>query len=543
MKTKTLSSLFLVTLLSFTACNEYLDMAPTDKISDKLTWSKVEYGELAINYFYHDINYYGNFSDGQCRAGLTEGLTDMLKYSSMTYNPHMYIPNEIAYGGTVLTPNYVDVYLGNWTVDYQKVRRANEGIYNLQKFGTMSENDSKRLEAEMRFFRAQIYFDLIKRYKQVIIYDEDLSKIQKDMPLSTEEQGWDFVQADLEFAGQNLPVSNVATGRVTSGAAYALLSRAMLYAERWDVAKNAANNVTGYELESNFVNAFKRNSKEAILQYSYDKNGVTHSFDNYFSPGGDTGNNMTGGYATPTQEMVESFELATGGFPDWSKWHIAEGTNDSPPYEDLEPRFHATILYNGAQWKSRTIEPFIGGSDGWCNWKDDPIPAGRTTTGYYLRKLVDESHDFTTLIASTQPWTAIRYAEVLLNKAEACYHLNDIEGANNAIRAIRARAGLPYSNKTGDELMKAIRQERKVELAYEGFYYWDMRRWKLAETAFTGIRVHGLKIEKNANGTFKYTYVDCDKQDRNFPAKMYQIPLPSAELNNNSAIEQYKEWK
>ena len=70
-----------------------------------------------------------------------------------------------------------------------------------------------------------------------------------------------------------------------------------------------------------------------------------------------------------------------------------------------------------------------------------------------------------------------------------------------------------------------------------------MRRWKLAESAFTGSRVHGLKIEKNANETFKYSYVDCDKQNRNFPAKMYQIPLPVNELNNNSAIQQYAEWR
>lgn len=543
MKTKILSSILLGVLLSLTACNDYLDMTPTDKASDKLIWSKLDYAEQAVNSFYHDINYYGSFTTGQCVAGQTEGMTDILKYSSMTFNAHMYIPNEIAYGGSVLTANYVAYYLGNWATAYVKARRVNEGIHNLKKFGTLSEADALRLEAEMRFFRAQIYFDLVKRYKEVIIYDEDLTKIQKNTPLSTEAQGWDFVQADLEFAGQNLPVSSTANGRVTSGAAYALLSRAMLYAERWDVAKNAADKVTGYTLETNFADAFKSNSSEAILQYSYDKAGVTHSFDNLFAPGGDVGNNTPGGYATPTQEMVESFELATGGFPDWSPWHTEEGTNENPPYDQLEPRFHATVLYNGAEWKGRTIEPFIGGVDGWCNWKDDPVPAGRTTTGYYLRKLVDESHDFSTITASTQPWIAIRYAEVLLNKAEACYHLNDTEGANNALKTVRARVGLPHSNKSGESLMAAIRQERKVELAYEGLYYWDMRRWKLAETEFTGTRVHGLKIEQNANGTFKYSYVDCDKQNRNFPAKMYQIPLPTTELNDNSAVEQYKEWK
>jgi len=497
-------------------------------------------GTIADNH----INYYGNFNNGQSTAGMTESFTDIFKYGAMNYNSHAYIPNELAYGGSVLTVTYVSVYLGNWKTVYTKVCRINEGLYNLKKYSTMSEADNVRLEAEMRFFRALNYFDLVKRYKQVIIYDDDLTQINTDKALSSEADGWDFVQADLEFAGQNLGISPDAHGRVTSGAAYALLSRAMLYAERWDIAKSAAEKVTGYELTPNFVDAFKSNSNEAILQYSYDKSMVTHNFDNYYAPGGDAGNNTTGGFGTPTQEMVESFELATtGGFPDWSPWHNEQGASDTPPYAQLEPRFQATVLYNGAVWKGRTIEPYVGGTDGWASWRDDAVPAGRTTTGYYLRKLVDESHDFVTLPASIQPWIAIRYAEVLLNKAEACYHLGDNAGANAAIRAIRSRVGLPYNDKTGDALIDAIRQERKVELAYEGQYYWDMRRWKLADSAFTGIRVHGQKIEKNADNTFTYTYVDCDKQNRNFPSKMYQIPLPIDELNNNALVQQYPEWR
>ena len=103
---------------------------------------------------------------------------------------------------------------------------------------------------------------------------------------------------------------------------------------------------------------------------------------------------------------------------------------------------------------------------------------------------MDLCHSFTSVQASTQPWTEIRYAEVLLNHAEACYHLSGYaDKANKDIKDIRNRVGLPYSDKSGEDLMKAIRQERKVELAYEGHYYWDMRRWKLSATAFTGIRL------------------------------------------------------
>lgn len=547
MKSKILSVCLLGAALNFTSCNDFLDMTPSDGPTDKIVWSKVEYAELAINNFYHYINYFGSFNTGQCSAGMTEGLTELFKYGSTTYNAYMYIPNEIAYGGSVLSANYAASYLGNWSDAYEYVRRVNEGIYNMKKYSSFDSETSNRLLAEMRFFRGMLYFDLVKRYKEVIIYDEDLDKIQKDKALSSEAEGWDFVQKDLEFAGEHLPVDKISNGRLTSGAAYGLLSRAMLYAERWDVVKNASEKVMamGYELESSYADAFKSANKEAILQYSFDKSGVTHGFDNYYAPGGDralNGNDMTGGYGTPTQEMVESYELAqTGGFPDWTEWHNPEGTRETPPYQLLEERFHATVLYNGSVWKGRTVEPFIGGTDGWCTWKVDPTPDGRTTTGYYLRKMVDESHDFSEFTKCTQPWIAIRYAEVLLNYAEACYHTNDPSSANAKINELRGRVNLPEIKKSGDELMAAIRQERKVELAYEGFYYWDMKRWKLAETAFSGNRTHGLKVEK-VGGAFKYSYVECDTENRNFPAKMYRIPLPQSELSNNALVSQYPEW-
>ena len=177
-------------------------------------------------------------------------------------------------------------------------------------------------------------------------------------------------------------------------------------------------------------------------------------------------------------------------------WHSTTGTNDTPPYAELEPRFAATILYNGATWKERTIEPYIGGTTDGAHGKQMHSQQGRTTTGYYLRKLVDETHHFSKVQASTQPYIAFRLAEVYLNYAEACYKLNDAATALTYINKVRARVSLPgLKDLTGDNLFTALRHERKVELAYEGLYYWDMRRWGLSTTAFTGIKRHGLKIE------------------------------------------------
>lgn len=175
-----------------------------------------------------------------------------------------------------------------------------------------------------------------------------------------------------------------------------------------------------------------------------------------------------------------------------------------------------------------------------AKWKTDATTEGRTTTGYYLRKLVDEDHDFSITQNSTQPFVAFRLAEVLLNAAEACHNLGDDTKAVSLVNEVRARVGLPKIKSYTDE---ALRRRRKVELAFEGLYYWDMRRWGLSTTAFTGIRRHGLKIEKVGEGTYRYSYVDVDDENLNYPAKMNRLPIPEKELNNNKDIEQFVEWK
>jgi hypothetical protein len=254
--------------------------------------------------------------------------------------------------------------------------------------------------------------------------------------------------------------------------------------------------------------------------------------------------------------MVESYELATGGFPDWEPWH--DSTTETPPYADLEPRFHASILYNGSSWKGRAIEPFVGGADGWMEWNTEREPKGRTCTGYYLRKMVDEGHDVIAYSGGTQPIIVIRYAEVLLNKAEACYNLGESHyaTANELVKTIRARVDLPFDGGlTGQDLWKAIRQERKIELAYEGHWYWDLRRWGVAKNAYpeglSGYKLHGLKIERDKKDTpedasddvYTYTYVSVDDKNRNYPEKMDRFPLPESEMASNKEVQQYPEWK
>jgi len=551
MKKKIFIALSLCFVLA--ACNKYLDMTPRDSISDKVMWTSVESAEYAVNSIYSYS--YDIFANWPSAVGLTEAFTDEFKYGSYVNFAYCLIPSQVAYGGTNLTNSFVDVYLGCWSSLYEAVRRTNEALSNLKTLGTaLPEGDRNRLEGELRLMRGWLYFELVKRYKEVILYDEDLTAISVEKALSSEADGWKFIKDDLDFAAGVLPEKASAKGRLDKGAAYALISRAMLYAGDNDAVIAAADALAGlgYSLMGDYASAFtvpvQSGNPETILQYSFSyADNVTHEFDFYYTPGGDYKlvGQQGGGYGTPTQEMVESYELATGGFPDWSPWHGT--TTAQPPYEKLEPRFHATILYNGAPWKGRRIEPWIGGTDGWCQWNKEPKPEGRTTTGYYLRKGVDETHNLAERSQSIQHFVLLRYGEVLLNKAEACFRKGDTDGANAAVKAIRSRVGLPYTNKSGDALWEAIRQERRVELAFEGLWYWDLRRWGDAAEAWprglNGYQVHGLKIEPTAvDGQYKYTYVSVDDRDRNFPAKMYRFPLPDGELNSNPLVNQYPEW-
>ena len=535
--------------LSFTSCNDFLDPDPTDRLSEKLFWQNEESTDLYLNSFYPYLSSYGNFGTSQFNNGLlTEGMTDMLKYGS--YSAGVGNANRIVFNPYFVTADQSQG-LVIWTTSYERIRRVNEFLSSMSKYSTYNEDTNKRYEAQIRFIRAFLYYQLLLRTNTVIIFDKLPDGNSK--PLSPESDCWDFVEQDLDYAIQNLPVQWDATrsGRITKGAALAMKSRAMLLAKRWEKARAAASEVINlqdngslvYELNKDYKNAFKsyfdNGNKESILEFRYKLPAPYHSFDRDFAPGGDWANN--GGSACPTQEMVEEYELATGGKADWSKWHSK--TTEPPPYSLLEPRFHASVLYNGASWKNRKIETFVDGKDGYIDYGFQANTNGKTTTGYYLRKYLDESIADISTTYSAQPWIEIRLAEVYLNLAEACAMLGSTydKDANNAIRTIRERVKLPYTDLTGEELMKAIRHERKVELAYEGFYYWDLRRWRMADSILDGARFHGLKITQSGT-TLTYEYIDCDKEDRKFPERFYNFPIPTTEIANNLAISQINLW-
>lgn len=542
MKTRILTLLLSFMALGLVSCNDWLDLTPTDMVSDKSAWESQEATDLYINNFYEYISLYGQFGTAQFKGNLIEGLTDTFKYGSPIEGNRAGDANQLVFYPEKLTS--MGSNLDCWTDTYTRIRRVNEFLAAMNNYSNYSAEVNTRYEAQARFFRAFLYFQLAKRHGGEIIIFNSLAETVKNTPLSSKEETWQYIYDELTFAAENLPEAwnDQNSGRLTKGAAYAMLSRAMLYAERWADAKAAAEEVLklGYTLAPTYEEATKGGNSESILEFNYLVTGPNHYWDRYMCMYHEY---TTAGGASPTQEMVESYEAKDGSKVDWSAWHTADGTTEYPPYEQLEPRFAATVLYNGAQWKGQTMECCVDGTYGiYVDYGVEPYPYGKTVTGYYMRKFRQESNNDLTNIASTSAWVELRLGEVLLNLAEAEMQLGEFGAAMGHIAQVRTRVGLPTDlTLTGEEAFEALRHERKIELAYEGHLWWDMRRWQLAEAAYSNYRVHGIKITKEGSG-YRYTYVDADKEDRTFLNRLYRLPIPDAELQNNSTIQQFPEW-
>lgn len=525
------------------SCNNWLDdVKQTSTVSDEIVWQEENDVDKYVNSFYSFLHDYGQFGDVQFAGAITESLTDALKYGSYAFvirgktsSDYAQDPNTISAESCAYS-----IWTGVSGSAYEHIRLINQFLVMQKEYSKFPIEKNEIWEAQARFFRAFIYFQLAKRHGGVILYDKLPTKEGKAR--SSADETWQFISDDLDFAAKHLPVkwNSNNQGRVTKGAAFALKSRAMLYAKRWQDAYNAADSVINldmYGLMDKYEDAWKGNNKESILEFAYNKQtGPNHSFDRFYTPFNDK--NAPG---TPTQEMVECYEKTDGTKVDWTPWHSS--TITSPPYAQLEPRFHATIIYRGSMWQGKLMDCSVDGTNGaYIAYREQTEPLGKTVTGYFLRKLLDEKLTDVESTKSSQTWVEIRYAEVLLNKAEAAYRLNRIGEAQSTMNEVRKRPGvnLPGKSSLGEEWFKDYRNERKVELAYEGHLFWDMRRWELAHIEYNNYRVHGLKITGLSN---TYEYVDCDWIDRKFIKKQYVLPVPAAELRDNPLIEQYDEWK
>jgi len=237
------------------------------------------------------------------------------------------------------------------------------------------------------------------------------------------------------------------------------------------------------------------------------------------------------GRTNPTQDLVDAFEM-TNGKPISDP---ASGYNPANPYLNRDPRLALFIVTNGSTFKvgtlARAVETFEGGQD---NILTNP---NSTKTGYYMLKFLSESAGISPAVQRRRPWVFFRYAETLLNYAEA---LNEAAGPNaevlKSVNLVRVRGGLPAlaTGLTQEQMRQRIRNERRVELCFEEHRFFDVRRWKIGETVFNA-PVRGMRIVRTGT-TFNYTPFVVE--NRVFTAANYFYPIAQTELNKAPALEQ-----
>lgn len=551
---KTILTMGLAAALCGTSCSDVIDLNPGDRFSPATVWSSTTTVDSYVlglySIFSSSCEFYGTGS-----PKLSDAYSDILKCGdwdqySTSFNKSLF--QESAFNSTSAGA------FECWSTHYERIRRENEFLRDAPKYREkFGEKWMDTRIAEVRFCRAYAYYLLCRVYGGVILRTEVDGPEQNDKARSTEADCWDFIIEELKDLAPQLPQGNKKEdgdnwddanyGRATQQAAYGLLSRVALFAERWDVAAQAARDVekcggaldlTGY---ANVFNGDLKSNKEILLGVDFEQDVITHRYDAYVRPSGDAkalGTSALYSIYFPTSELADSYEMADGTPFSWE-------THGSDPYTGREPRFYATILYNGASWMGRTIESYVGGADGFKEYENSKS-ANTTVTGYYLRKYLKDGDKSWITAYSAQTCILIRYAEVLLNKAEALAELswdqNSVE-ALQALNDVRGRVGLPSRQTASkEEFMEFVRHERMVELAGEGFRYWDLRRWRLAEEVINGKNVHGVKITKTDSG-FNYEHVDADNGNKRiFYDRYYHFAIPESERSKNPLCDNNQGW-
>jgi hypothetical protein len=467
--------------------------------------------------------------------------------------------------GTYSADSYQD---NQWANNYAGIRQTNIFISNIDKVplkGKLPNGTSFNAlwKSEARFLRALYYFELVKRHGGVPLLGDKIYQLNDnvELPRNSFEECINYIVSECDAIKNTLrtnPFDLNFLERPTKGAVLALKSRVLLYAasplyngsnidpqnpltgytnfsaDRWLKAEEAATELIGlnqFELLPKFKDVFiTQANRERIFSK---QGGNNTSVEGNNGPIGYSVS-VNNGRTSPTQELVNAFGMANG-LPISDP---ASGYQLNNPYADRDPRFYATILHNGAQWLSRPVETFEGGAD---------KPGGskqQTRTGYYARKFMGNFENAIKYDNLNHDFILFRYAEVLLNFAEA---RNEFLSAPDGqvysnVETIRRRAGLnPYQLAPGlsqAQMREIIQNERRKELAFEEHRFYDVRRWKLAESLFDQ-QLHGTTIFKTGTGTI---YQEMPVLKLHFEKKMYLAPIPFSEVIKNSNMVQNPGW-
>ena len=571
-------------LLTAVSCTDSYEGTPVNMFTEDYLFSRTDSNGVVARQFLNRIYWYmrnghngvnGDYLDAASDDALSvnSGDPDVYKLAVGRYSASSTIPSDMI-----------------WTDPYGLIRRVNillNGIdvvpFNTTYIDALGNARplNVSMKAEARFLRAYFYFELMKRYGGIPIIGDKVYDLNEniEVPRSTFEQTVKYIVSELDAIKddlRSLPLPDAAANAhvVTTQAAQALKIRVLLYAasplfnekpvesgnelvgyatydrERWKTAADAARsfmNAYGTDggplgLDPNFKDVFTNwydNTihKEMIF---FRENDSNTSIETANGPLGLSGAKQGNGRTNPTQNLVDAFLMKDGYFI--NEEGSAYEYDPQHPYDNRDPRLEYTIIHNGTNWLNNTMQTWQGGAN-------NPLGSSYSLTSYYMRKFMGNFESGSEYQATLHNWVMFRYAEILLNFAEAEneYLSSPSQDVYDAIIALRKRAGIEAGNDnlyglrddmSQADMRKVIQNERRIELAFEEHRYWDIRRWRLAEMIYAQ-PVKGMFITTSLTGT---TYIPQDVLTVDWDNKRYLYPIPYSEVIKNKNMVQNPNW-
>ncbi len=612
-------SLLLIALLAggLTSCDtDFLDVTPPTEIPTDAVWKDGALAEGFVTGIYAGLQQ-GGFSE-QMLASLTdEAVFTHTGRNINTVNEGSLSPSNLG---------WVDATYG-WSQMFQYIRASNIALTNLTTATFTDETLKGRLKGEAYFMRAYYYQQLVRYYgavpiiKKVYALNEDYS-----VSRNTFDECVKQIVSDADSAALLLDGKTLVKGRATKAAALALKARILLYAAsdlhdiptakaksaviaafpnpeflgytsgdrkaRWQAAQAAAKAAldaggSGYKLnltapvtqEQGRLNYISVAMAGASADKSLDASANEIIFGRYFTPSQNEGARQTGlnngpnGYHnwagnTPIGTLVDDYEMMDGTPFSWTN-----PTHKASPYVNRDPRFYATVMYDGATWKPRPSDakdPANQIQTGAYDLLDDKGTLfnrkgldtrsssiedwNGSRTGYYMRKFIDPNPSlYDNTDRQNIPWPFLRVTENVFNYIEASIEVGEEAVALEWLNKIRFRAGMPALKVSGAALKEAYRHEKRIEMAYEEQRYHDARRWMVAPTtlgrSLQYINVIGkfkpgksMKEPYHYDPTvYDYTYTPVEEkshENRTWVDKMYFRPFSRDEINRNAKLVQ-----
>ncbi|MES2276109.1 MAG: RagB/SusD family nutrient uptake outer membrane protein [Bacteroidota bacterium] len=578
-------SAILLTITS--SCKKsFLDQKTLSIITEQSVFSDSLNTLNYVNSRYNNVDY--SYEPNRFGAGGLEAACDEAESATA---PTQY-QNMISNGAANASNTDKNV----WATTYQQVRAINIFLKNK---ATIPVTTAKKnmFEGQMRFLRAWYYATMLKHYGGFPnVGDQIFQEGDKiDIPRSTYADCVNYITTECDAAANLLPTvypDPIDYGRATKGAALALKARVLLYAaspltnasrpddpdhlvsygsadpNRWQLAAQAAQaviNLGTYSLYRASTPAFYQNflvgltntssNSEEVFAFLPPTTTPNNMFRETICNSASRGTRYTGTISVfPLQELVDAFGMQNGlPITDAASGYPGIGDN---MYLNRDPRFYYTFSYNGSLralsgytgdqpvYTYTGVVPASSATNVTSAAKDGIYLNNATKTGYYCYKMLSDNV-INGGAELNRPRMMIRYAEVLLNAAEAS---NEVNGPTtqvyNWLIDIRSRAGITagtgnlYGLKAGmtkDQMRIVIQNERQVELAFEEHRFWDVRRWKIAPVT-ENKEMHGMEITRSATGTYSYRTIVI--RSHVFLDNMYFWPIPSSEITKSPALKQ-----